>query len=122
MKKVLDVGQCAADHGAIRSLIERNFDARVDAADDVREALDKLRGERYDLVLVNRLLDLDASEGMEIIRAVKSDPDLASATIMLVTNYPEHQAAAVAAGAEPGFGKAQLHDRGTFERLVQFLN
>ena len=34
-----------------------------------------------------------------------------------ISNYPEAQAEAVAAGALPGFGKAELHDPRTAELL-----
>ena len=122
MKLVLDVGQCAADHWSIRQLIEDNFDARVVQAHSARETLDKLRAEKFDLVLVNRLLDTDSSEGLEIVSAVKGDPALSSTALMLVTNYAEHQAAAVAAGAEPGFGKAQMHQSDVLERLAHYLS
>ena len=121
MKRILDIGQCAADHWSIRQLIEGNFDARVDGADNASEALEKLRGEQYDLVLVNRLLDVDATEGLEILAAIKSDPSLASTSVMLVTNYPEHQAAAIAAGAEPGFGKGSMNQPGTLDLLASYL-
>ena len=121
MKKVLDVGQCAADHGSICRLVQSNFDARVAGADDSREALEKLRGEKFDLVLVNRLLDLDSSEGLAIIRAIKADPVLAQTPVMLVTNFAEHQQQAIAAGAEPGFGKSQMHAPETVKRLQKFL-
>jgi hypothetical protein len=40
---------------------------------------------------------------------------------MLVTNYPEHQQEAVAAGAEPGFGKAELGQLATRDKLSRFL-
>jgi hypothetical protein len=41
---------------------------------------------------------------------------------MLVTNYPEHQAQAMAEGAEPGFGKLSLDSQETREKLAQFLS
>jgi two-component system chemotaxis response regulator CheY len=121
MKNVLDVGQCALDHGAIRALVEDNFDARVTQAHDAEQALAALRSGRFDLVLVNRKLDADNGNGLEIIKRIKADPPLAGASVMLVTNYPEYQEQAVAAGAEPGFGKSDLHEPKTLERLRTFL-
>src|SRR5947209_2532469 len=102
MKRVLDVGQCSPDHASIRRLIEGNFEAEVVAAhgwDDARAQLE--RGD-VALVLVNRKLDADYSDGLDIIKGLKADPQLAAVPVMLVTNYPEHQQAAVALGAEPG--------------------
>ena len=39
VKRVLDVGNCAADHAAIRYLIERGFDATVTRAHGEQDAL-----------------------------------------------------------------------------------
>jgi CheY-like chemotaxis protein len=121
MKNVLDVGQCGPDHAAIRRLLERDFSARVVQAHTADDALAQLRSGGFDLVLVNRKLDADYSDGLEIIRQIKADPALATVPIMLVTNYPEHQAQAVAAGAAPGFGKLQYAEAETHARLKKFL-
>lgn len=120
-KRVLDVGNCVPDHAAIRSLIEGNFDAQVAQADDLASALAELQKQPADLVLVNRKLDLDYSDGMAIVRRLKSDPQWSNAPVMLITNYPEYQAEAVAAGAEPGFGKQELRKSETLEKLRKFL-
>ncbi|MBX3411754.1 MAG: response regulator [Pirellulales bacterium] len=102
-------------------MIAGHFAARIDGADDLAESLAQLRANQYDLVLVNRLLDLDGSDGLDIIRAMKADDSLASIPVMLVTNYPEYQARAVAEGAEPGFGKSELQSPATKEKLARFL-
>ena len=70
---------------------------------------------------VNRKLDADYSDGIEVIRRIKTDPKLSQTPCMLVTNYPEHQQAAVAVGAEPGFGKLTYHEPATHEKLAKFL-
>lgn len=121
MKNVLDVGQCSMDHAAIRRLIEGHFDARVSQAHDAEQSLARLRDGSYDLVLVNRRLDADGSDGLDMIRALKADARLAAVSVMLVTNYPQFQEQAVAAGAERGFGKAQLDEPQTLERLGKVL-
>jgi two-component system chemotaxis response regulator CheY len=121
-KRVLDVGQCAPDHVAIRRLVQGTFGAEVVQADRLDDALAALRREPFDLVLVNRKLDVDYSDGIEIVQAIKADSALASTPVMLVTNYPEHQQAAIAAGAEPGFGKAELGLAATREKLGRFLD
>ncbi len=71
--------------------------------------------------MVNRKLDIDYTDGLEIIRQIKADPQLAAVPCMLVTNYAEHQQAAVAAGAEPGFGKLELGSPETRAKLARFL-
>ena len=120
VKQVLDIGNCAADHAAIRYLIERGFDAKVTRAHGEHDALAVLRSQQIDLVLVNRLLDR-GGEGMQLISRIKNDPDLASVPVMLVTDYPEHQRTAVEAGAEHGFGKSELQVPETRDKLKRFL-
>ena len=106
---------------AIRSLIERSFKADVVQAHGQDDALDLLAKEQFDLVLVNRKLDQDYSDGMDVIAAIKAQPEHAAVPCMLITNFPEHQATAVAAGCEPGFGKKTLHEPATHERLKKYL-
>lgn len=120
-KRVLDVGNCPPDHAAICRLVEGGFGAEVVQAHGLDDALVALRGGPFDLVLVNRKLDRDDSDGIEIIKAVKADPALAATPMMLVTNYAEHQDAAVAAGAERGFGKREFDAPQTRDRLGSFL-
>ncbi|NQU23653.1 MAG: hypothetical protein HQ567_20410 [Candidatus Nealsonbacteria bacterium] len=120
-KKVLGVGNCSFDHGTIETLILANFDAVVVAVSLKDEALEKLRAGPFDLVLVNRRLANDASEGMALIEQIKADPQLAATPVMLLSNYDDAQQAAVAAGAEPGFGKAQLALPETLEKLGRIL-
>lgn len=121
MKRVLDVGQCAADHGAISHLIRRQFKADVTEAHDLDDALTQLRAGNFDLVLVNRKLDADGGDGLEVIRQIKADANLAGVPLMLVSNFAEYHERAVAAGAEMGFGKADLGAPATRERLEKFL-
>jgi two-component system chemotaxis response regulator CheY len=121
MKRVLDVGQCNPDHASIRALLERQFGADVVRAHQLDDALAQLRGGKFDLVLVNRKLDVDYSDGMDIIKHLQADPQLKSIPVMLVTNHSEYDQAAVEAGATSGFGKAQLHNSETREKLTRIL-
>lgn len=117
-KRVLSVGQCAADQWSIARFLQSRFEVSVERADTEADALDSLRRQSYDLVLVNRRLDADDADGVAIIRRIKSDADLRDVPMMLVSNYPDAQQRAVAAGAEPGFGKAQYDDPTVVERLA----
>lgn len=119
--QVLDVGQCRPDHAAIRRLIESNFAAEVVQTDQLEDTLAALRAGKFALVLVNRKLDLDYSEGLDILTAIKADPELRDTPVMLITNYAEHQQTAIAAGGVPGFGKSQLGDPATLEKLAEYL-
>jgi CheY-like chemotaxis protein len=116
-KRVLDVGNCVPDHAAIRRLLEGTFGAEVVQTHDLAGTLAELRRGQFDLVLINRKLDQDYSDGMEILRQIKADAKLSAVPVMLITNYPEHQQAAVAAGALLGFGKLELASPLTRARL-----
>jgi CheY-like chemotaxis protein len=122
MKKVLSVGQCGPDHSGIVAFFERNFgDVAVDTAKLPADTMAKLAGATYDLVLVNRKLDEDYSDGLEIIKAIKADPALQATPVMLITNYADHQDTAVAAGALRGFGKLEFNQPETVDRVRAVL-
>ncbi len=99
--RILSVGQCGFDRGSLSRFFSKRFGAQVVAADTRDEALDALRSGPFDLVLVNRVADRDGSPGLELIRAIKSDPATAGVPVMLVSNYPDAQDQAVALGALP---------------------
>ena len=120
-KKVLSVGQCAADHGSISGLLRRHFGAEVIAAATGADAAARLRRGGIALVLVNRVLDDDGASGLDVIAAIKQEPALAAVPVMLVSNIPEPQQQAAALGALPGFGKASLGDPGMLARLHSVL-
>jgi two-component system chemotaxis response regulator CheY len=122
MPRVLDVGNCVPDHAAIRGMLEKTYRADVVQADGPGDALAALRQESFDLVLVNRKLDQDYSDGLEIIKQIKAEKNLAAVPCMLITNYPDQQQVAVAAGAEYGFGKKELYAAETQARLAKFLS
>ena len=121
-KRVLDVGNCDMDHGSIRNLVQRHFGAEVVRVHGSDDALAALRAGPFNLVVVNRKLDRDGSDGLAIIRQVKADEQLRATPVMLITNYAEYQDQAVAAGAEQGFGKSELGDTRVVENLGRFLS
>ncbi len=120
-KRVLDVGNCGMDHGSLTRLVQREFSAEADSAHDAEEAVQAAKSGKYALVVVNRVLDSDGSSGLAIIQSLKSDPATKDVPVMMITNYPDHQAKAVAAGAEPGFGKSTLQEPETIARLAKYL-
>jgi hypothetical protein len=84
----------------------------ADDADDLEAELS-----RASVLLVNRVLDGDfgTSSGIELIaRLAKAENRPA---MLLISNYPEAQQQAIAAGALPGFGKAELYNPRTAELL-----
>ena len=120
-KRVLDVGQCAPDHATIRAYLARHFDCDVVQSHGPADTLELLSSGKFDLVLVNRKLDQDYSDGIDLIRAIKAEPRAAGVPVMLVTNFPEHQDAAQAAGAIRGFGKLEFDAPETREKLAAVL-
>src|ERR1700739_5017315 len=85
-RRVLSVGQCFADHSAIARTLARHFQADVIAAATGAEALDCLRQDSFDLVLVNRILDRDGSSGLKVVEQIKSDAANGQVPVMLVSN------------------------------------
>lgn len=120
-KRILDVGNCQPDHSAIRSFLTGHFDCTVVQAHGSDDALAELRSGDYDLVLVNRKLDRDYSDGIRVIEEIKADTELADVPCMLITNHPEHQEAAMQIGAVRGFGKLEFDRPETLERLKEVL-
>lgn len=122
MREVLSVGQCYPDHALLRATIESHFAVRLRRVDTRAQALGLLRaGDPPALVLVNRKLDADYEDGLLLVRDIRAEARWAAIPVMLVSNYPEAQQAAVAAGAAPGFGKDQCLGREPLAVLVGLL-
>jgi CheY-like chemotaxis protein len=121
-KQVLSLGQCAADHAAIRGMLHDEFGAEVIAAHTSEDALAKLRQGEFALVLVNRILDSDGQPGLDFIDQLKEDEMLRALPVMLVSNYADAQEEATARGALPGFGKSALWQPVTAARLRAVLD
>ena len=107
-RKIVLVGHCGPDSSYLRMAVSRSVrEAQILMADDQRE-LDELLAGGVDLLLLNRVLDygFEQTEGVELIRQLRAaHPQL---RVMLVSNYPEAQAQALAAGALAGFGKREI--------------
>lgn len=107
-KRVVLVGHCGPDSGYLRVVVSKaSKDIQVVSADD-EASLAHVLSQGVDLVLLNRQLDwgFKATEGVELISQLRaSHPQV---KLMLVSNYPDAQEAAVRAGALPGFGKREL--------------
>ncbi len=121
-KTVLDIGNCDPDHNAIKRMLTGQYDVVVLRSHQLADALSLLSKEKVDLIVINRKLDIDYSDGIEVLRYLKQEPSTQSIPMMVITNHLEHQLAAVAEGAEYGFGKLQYSDPSTHERLSRFLD
>ncbi|QDV42702.1 Response regulator receiver domain protein [Stieleria neptunia] len=120
-KTVVDCGNCGPDFHSIRQFVTSNFDAVVVQSHNAEETLTLLRQRDVALVTVNRKLDRDYSDGMDVVKTIKAEGDVAEVPVMLVTNYEEHQQAAMEAGCVRGFGKLALRDPKTVELLQPYL-
>ena len=121
-KVVLSVGQCRPDQAAITHFLTSHFGVQVITADHYEDALMAVRDTSVDLVLINRKLDADYSDGLEILVALKADPATSGIPVMLVSNFAEWQEKAIQKGAVSGFGKAELASPATREKLAAILN
>jgi two-component system chemotaxis response regulator CheY len=119
-KTVLSIGQCRPDAAAIGHYLKTHFGATVLTADLPGDAMASLAGNAVDLVLINRKLDMDSSDGLEILQLIRRS-DKSDVPVMLVSNYSEWQEKAVEQGAIYGFGKAELNRPETRARLAAVL-
>lgn len=120
-KILLDCGNCGPDFNSIRQMVKSKFGASVVQTHGAEDTLTMLREKKIDLVTVNRKLDRDYTDGMEVIKAIKAAADVGSVPVMLVTNYDEHQETAMEAGCVRGFGKLSIGDEATRQLLEPFL-
>ncbi|MEY3459982.1 MAG: hypothetical protein RL215_3139 [Planctomycetota bacterium] len=120
-KTVLSIGQCRPDGAAITYYLQSNFSAAVITADTASDAMRLLASKSFDLVLINRVLDADGSSGMDILKTIRLNETWDTLPVMLVSNYPQWQEAAVAEGAVPGFGKAELNRPETRQKIGAVL-
>ena len=108
MTKIALVGHCGIDGPRIQAQITQILDnADVAMANDP-DALDAVVGKGVDLLLFNRELGFgfEDEQGVDVMAELReSHPDL---KMMLISDYPDAQAAAKEIGALPGFGKADL--------------
>ena len=120
-KKVALIGHCGPDSSYLKMTIRNAVKgAEILAADDDAELHTVLSGD-VDLLLFNRELGYGFSEpqGVKAIQRLRaSNPGL---KMMLISNYPDAQAAAQAAGALPGFGKRELGSKHVVELLRDAL-
>lgn len=118
--RVLSIGQCGFDSASLERLFEQDFSAEVESIDTARDALNAMQSRKFDLVLVNRRLDMDGSSGIALLEKLHTQaPDV---PMMLISDKPDAQDEAVAKGALPGFGKSALRNPETVQRIREALS
>ena len=119
--KIALIGHCGPDSSYLRMVCgQAAKGAQVLMADDDSELQDVL-AQDVDLLLFNRELGYGFTHkmGVEAIKYLRGlNKNL---KMMLVSNYPDAQAAAVANGALPGFGKRELHTPKVAELIREAL-
>jgi hypothetical protein len=117
---VVLVGHCAADTASLTAFVRGATDgatvARVNSDAELVAAV-----QPHSLLLVNRVLDggFTTPSGQDIIERVLNKPNAPRA--MLISNYADAQAAATAAGAQPGVGKGELRTEPARQKLRDAL-
>ncbi len=116
-RTVILVGHCFPDRFMLKGEVKRLLDGvtieSVNSSKDLEKHI-----EPDVLLLVNRELDgrFETGEsGIELIRDIAQRDDAPVA--MLISNYEESQQQAVEAGAALGFGKSDLYEASTAEKL-----
>lgn len=107
-KRIALVGHCGPDSYMLRSAVKYAVPGAEVLMVTDQDTLNDLLENGVDLLLVNRMLDglFDAGGGIELIANLhKSHPNVPT---LLISNFPESQQQAEAAGARPGFGKAEI--------------
>lgn len=114
--KVVLVGHCGFDQGSLGRAVASALPGLVVEAVHNTAGLQRHGGPEA-LLLINRVLDgrFGTGSGVDLIRELSSGEDTAS--MMLISNYPDAQAHAVQAGAMPGFGKNEMGLPGTVQKL-----
>ena len=116
---VILVGHCGVDGPRL----QREISSRIPGTDVVRvnstADLERTLGDGADLFLVNREPVGFDEDGLDIIRDIRDQHP--KAKVMLVSDYPEAQEAAVREGALPGFGKSEMGSESLADTVRQAL-
>ena len=106
-RRVLLVGHCGPDASYLRMAVRSALgEAEMVSADEMNEMNDALKA-GVDLILLNReLYGFEPETGVEMVRLLRKT--YAQLPMMVVSNYPDVQVAAQAAGAMAGFGKREI--------------
>ena len=120
-KKVLLVGHCSPDSSyltlAVRSICP---DAAVQRVNDDTALMAHLEA-GADLILVNRMMDGDFKDISGVNAIARYRRLYPTISAMLVSNYTDAQASAIANGAAPGFGKSEIGTPKARDALMAIL-
>lgn len=110
---VILVGHCGPDTSYLRMAVQKALpESPIRSAHDsssLSRELAAIPGEApQPILLINRVLEpgFDTDSGVDLIADIYRKRPLAK--LLLVSNYPDAQEAAVKNGARPGFGKRDI--------------
>jgi len=122
IKRLALIGHCGFDSGSLAQFAQDIApEAEVVRIND-QAGLDKVADDQT-LLLINRVLDgrFDiGGSGIELIQSLAKRED--APPMMLISNYEDAQQEAEAAGALPGFGKSQIADQATRQRVAEAIS
>jgi len=125
--RVLLVGHCMPDAYRLKSAIERFVPdavvAMIGNSDELDAAVADTAAPAADLILVNRVLDgyFRAAGGIPLIRELAGVLPQPAPALMLISDLPDAQREAEAAGALPGLGKSDLYSDEARSRITSAL-
>jgi len=112
------VGHCGPDSWMLRSTVGRALPSAEIVM--VNDESDLVEG-RFDLLLVNRVLDgrFDGGEmGVDLIgRVIERAGDSCGPVSMLISNFEEAQVDAMKVGAVRGFGKSEVNSESALDLI-----
>lgn len=120
LRAVVLVGHCIPDAHMLKTVVSRAIPgATISIANDSETLRKHLSAGA--LLLINRMLDGSFVEpsGIAIIQELAQRAD--RPRMMLISNFPDAQDAAVQAGALRGFGKSQLYEQATASALREAI-
>ena len=107
-KKIALIGHCGPDSSYLKAIIHKAAkDATILFADSDEE-LNTVLQQDVDLLLFNRELGYGFSDSLGVNSIARLRASNYKAKMMLISNHPDAQEAAVNVGALPGFGKREI--------------
>lgn len=115
--RVALVGHCGPDQWALRSAVSSALPGAEFHQFNDEDSLTQRLGE-LDIALINRVLDgrFASESGVELIRRLAGGAGTRP-RLLLISNFANAQQEAEAAGAFPGFGKADVNSETAKQRL-----
>ncbi len=115
------VGHCGPDSSFLRMAVSSAAPGATVKMADTNGELSDVLSSGSDLLLFNRVLEsgFSDSDGVALLRQTKADhPDQ---KVLMVSNFPQTQQEAEAAGALEGFGKNDISNGKASERIKAAL-